>query len=202
MWDEKTAAKGSMKSVHVAGIIVASVIGAAFLVAAIYMAVYTYLTYPGSYGIGEIEFESTRLWPVIRIVVENNRSAGMTVIAVFVNGSEVNNDSAVYPYIYPKLPVTIQPNTRTTLQIEGYYWNWSDPLGTKYSYNVTLVADDGTVFTKSKQTPYSSLVPPLFQKDYLSESLSKTDLGLCLGVSRLPHNPFFHLRVRAKQMAR
>ena len=162
MWDEKTAAKGSMKGVNVAGIIVASVIGTAFLVATAYMAIYTFLTYPRSYGIGEIEFMETRLGPAIKIMVENNRSAGMTVVAVFVNGSEASKDPTAYwhnpydPYVYPILPVTIQPNTRTALLIENFVWSWSDPFGTKYSYNVTLVADDGTAFTKSKQTPYRS----------------------------------------------
>jgi hypothetical protein len=142
-----------MKSVHVAAIIVAAVIGVAFLFAATYV-VYRCLVSPRGYGIAEIKFESSRLWPVIKIVVENNKSAGMTVVAVFVNGSEVTNDP--YPYLYPKLPVTIQPNTRVTLQIEAFRWNWST-LGTKYAYNVTLVAEDGTVFTKIKETPY----PPL-----------------------------------------
>jgi len=142
-----------MKSIHVTAIIVASVIGAAFLVAATYMVVYTYLTYPRGYGIMEIEFKSTRLWHVIKIVVENNKSTSTTIVAVFVNGSEVSNDP--YPYLYPKLPVTIQPNSRKTLQIENVNWKWSDPLGTEYAYNVTLVADDGTIFTKIRETPYS-----------------------------------------------
>ena len=144
-----------MKSVHVAAIIVAVVIGVAFLFAATYV-VYKLLISPRGYGIAEIEFESTRLWPVIKIMVDNNKSASMTVVAVLVNGSEVSNDPGIYPWTYPKLPVTIQPNTRTALRIENIYWKWST-LGTKYAYNVTLVADDGAVFTKIKETPY----PPL-----------------------------------------
>src|SRR4030043_2214968 len=106
-----------MKSIYVAAIIVASVIGAAFLVAATYVVVCTYLTYPRGYGITEIEFKSTRLWHVIKILVENNKSTSIAVTAVLVNGSEVSNDP--YPYIYRKIPVTIQPNTRTTLTIEN-----------------------------------------------------------------------------------
>lgn len=145
-----------MKNIHVAAIIVASVIGVIILAATTYVAFYTCLTYPRSYGIAEIEFTSTRLWRVIKIVVENNESTSITVIAVLVNGSEVTNYPGTDPYIYPKLPVTIQAHTRNTLIIENIPWNWST-LATKYSYNVTLVADDGTVFTKTKEAPY----PPL-----------------------------------------
>lgn len=136
-----------------AAIIVAVVIGVAFLFAATYV-VYMYLISPRGYGIAEIEFESTRLWPVIKIIIENNKSATMTVVAVFVNGSEVTNDP--YPYLYPKLPVTIQPNTRVTLQIENFRWNWST-LGTRYAYNITLVTEDGTIFTKIKRAPDAPL---------------------------------------------
>ena len=142
-----------MKIVHVAAIVAATVVGVAFLTTATYM-VYKYLVSPRGYGIAEIRFESTRLWRVMKIVVENNKSTSIAVTAVLVNGSEVSNDP--YPYIYPKLPVTIQLNTRTTLTIENISWKWST-LETKYAYNVTLITDDGTVFTKIKETPY----PPL-----------------------------------------
>jgi hypothetical protein len=143
-----------MKTVHLALILIVVVIGGALLFAATFAVIYKCLTTPRNYGITEIKFESTRLWPVIKIVAENNRSTSITIVAVFVNSSKVSNDPAIYPNIYPRLPVTIQPNTRTALQIESYYWAWSDPLGTKYAYNVTLVADDGDIFTKTKETPY------------------------------------------------
>ncbi len=140
-----------MKSIHRAAIIATLSIGVA-LVAATYVVVYTHLTYPRSYGIADIEFISTRLWPMIKIVFENNKNVSITVVAVLVNGSEVSNNSGIYPYIYPELPVTIQPNTRTTLTIENISWKWST-LETKYTYSVTLVAGDSTVFTKIKETP-------------------------------------------------
>jgi len=138
-----------MKIIYKIAVLILVVIVVVLLVAV----VITYVNTPRDYGITGIAFGYTRSSSVIRLTVENNKSASITIVAVFVNDSEITGESFVFPYLYPKLPVTIQPFSRTVLQIEGFDWKWSDPPGTTYTYEITLVADDGTVFTKSKETP-------------------------------------------------
>jgi preprotein translocase subunit SecG len=146
----KIEAKNSMNVMYRVAILILAVIVAILLVVAIYM----YINKPIGYGITGIAFGYTRYSSVIKVAVENNKSESITVVVVFINGSQINNEpSASFPYPYPKLPVTIQPFSRTVLQIEGFDWKWPDPPRTTYTYEITLVADDGTVFTKSKETP-------------------------------------------------
>lgn len=90
---------------------------------------------------------------MIWVVLENNKNTSLTLVAVSVNGTEIGNEPLVFPNLYPRLPMTIAPRSRIVLLIQEFDWKWSDPSGTTNTYEITLVADDGTVFTKSKETP-------------------------------------------------
>ena len=139
-----------MRVIHKVAVFILAVMVAILLVVAVYL----YMSRPIGYGITKIQFGATRLHDsMIWVVVENNKSTSLTLVAVFVNGTEIGNEPLVFPNLYPRLPMTIAPRSRIVLLIQEFDWKWSDPPGTTYTYEITLVADDGTVFTKSKETP-------------------------------------------------
>ncbi len=129
-------------------ILIVGVLIFALSAGAIYFAT---ISQPMGYGITNIEFVYDRPWNEIDVTVENNRNASMEITAVFVNETEVK-DVTGSPYIFPKPQVTIPPHSRTALCIESFDWKSSRPES-KYIYEIRVITSDGTVFSKSKQTP-------------------------------------------------
>jgi len=156
-----------MNVMYRVAILILAVIAAILLVVAIYM----YINKPIGYGITGIAFGYTRYSSVIKVAVENNKSESITVVAVFINRSQINNEpSASFPYPYPKLPVTIQPFSRTVLQIEGFDWKWSDPPEQR-TLTRSLWLQTTELFSPSprRRHPYRvSFFPFLFLKSTLS----------------------------------
>jgi hypothetical protein len=147
---EKIDGRSSMRVIHKVAVFVLAVMVAVLLVVAVYL----YMSRPIGYGITKIQFGATRLHDsMIWVVVENNKNTSLTLVAVSVNGTEIGNELFVFPNLYPRLPMTIAPRSRIVLLIQEFDWKWSDPSGTTYTCEITLVADDGAVFTKSKETP-------------------------------------------------
>ena len=123
---------------------------AALVAVLLVVAIYIYVNPPIGYGITDIQFGSTRLYDsVIWVTVENNKNTSLGITAVFVNGTEWNGD------IYPKLSnAIIAPCSRIVLIMQGYDWKRSDPQGTRYVYEITLItSDEGVTFSESEETP-------------------------------------------------
>jgi len=139
-----------MRVIHKVAVFVLAAMVAVLLVVAVYL----YMSRPIGYGITKIQFGSSRAHEsVIWVTVENNRNTSLGITAVYVNGTQIGDEPFVFPNLYPRLPMTIAPRSRIVLLIQEFDWKWSDPSGTTNTYEITLVADDGAVFTKSKETP-------------------------------------------------
>jgi len=130
-------------------ILIVGVLVFALATGAIYFAI---MNQSMSYGITNIEFLYKRPWNEIDVTVENNKSTSMEITAVFVNETEVKDWGTGIPCIFPKPQVTIPLHSRTVLRIEDCDWK-SSTLETKYVYEIRVVTSEGTVFSKSKQTP-------------------------------------------------
>ena len=154
-------------------ILIVGVLVFALAAGAIYFAI---MNQSMSYGIANIEFlhKRTSPWGEIDVTVENNKSTSMEITAVFVNETEVKDWGKGIPCIFPKPQVTIPPHSRTVLRIEDCDWK-SSTLEIKYVYEIRVVTSEGTVFSKSKQTP------DVFRFGWLGQNFISKKEGLFAG---------------------
>ena len=141
-----------MKAIEKVAISVLVALAVVLLVTAVYL----YVNPPIGFGITHIQFGSSRAHEsVIWVTVENNRNTSLGITAVYVNGTQIGDEPLVYPNLYPRLAnAIIAPRSRLILLIEEFDWKRSDPQGTKYVYEITLItSEEGVIFTASKETP-------------------------------------------------